>query len=165
MALLRPDRYFTRVSLIDPQADLLDRGIRFVLLDMDNTLLPRDTHEVPSDILAWLADLSECGVGALILSNNWHESPFEWGRRLGLPVVAKACKPLPIAYGRALRTLGATRAETVCIGDQLMTDIWGGHFAGFASYLVDPLTTVDLKHTLVLRKLERKIISGMPPEK
>ena len=47
MALLTPDRYFSRITAIDIEADLLGRGYRAVLLDIDNTVRARDTGQVP----------------------------------------------------------------------------------------------------------------------
>lgn len=164
MSLLKPHRYFTRVSQIDPRADLADAGIRVVLLDMDNTLLTRDTHEVPADVRQWLDDVRAAGVQPCILTNNWHQVPFEWGKRLDMPVVAKALKPLPFSYMRALRLMGVKRRQVACVGDQLMTDIWGCRFAGMRAFLVKPLVAADLKHTLFLRRFEAVIMKGFEPE-
>lgn len=164
MPFLTPDRYLTRVTAIDPVADLANKGIRFVLLDLDNTLLPRDTHQVPDDIRAWLDAVREAGVTACILSNNWHQGAHEWAQRLGLPIVAHAIKPLPFAYFLALRKIGARRRETLCIGDQMITDVWGGHFLGMPVFMVLPLVATDLKHTLMLRHVEKVIMRGMEPE-
>ena len=55
MAFLEPDRYFARISRIDIDRDLLALDFRNVLLDVDNTILTRDTHEVPRDVGFWLA--------------------------------------------------------------------------------------------------------------
>lgn len=164
MPLLKPHRYFTRISKIDPRADLADAGIRVLLLDMDNTLLTRDTHEVPEDVRAWLASVRAAGIRPCLLTNNWHQAAFDWAERLDMPVVAKALKPLPFSYVRALRLMGVKRREVACIGDQLMTDIWGGKLAGMRTFMVDPLVSADLKHTLFLRKFEAAIMEGVVPE-
>ena len=87
MPFFKPDRFFTRVTKIDPVADIAARGVKCVLMDLDNTLLPRDTHQVPDDIRAWLDALSAAGVRACILTNNWHHGAHEWAQRLGLPIV------------------------------------------------------------------------------
>ena len=85
--------------------DLLDCGLRFVMLDIDNTLVARDTHEVPRDVGMWLARARDAGIGFCLLSNNWHRSVLELAERLELPIVAKAMKPLPMGYLRASRLL------------------------------------------------------------
>ena len=50
MALLRPDRFFSGITSIDVKADLLDCGLTCALLDMDNTIVSRETHDVPQDV-------------------------------------------------------------------------------------------------------------------
>ena len=55
MTFLEPDRYFSRLSHVDIERDILALGFRHVLLDVDNTILTRDTHEVPRDVGVWLA--------------------------------------------------------------------------------------------------------------
>ena len=55
MPYLQPERYFSRISHINIERDLLACGFRYVLLDIDNTILSRATHDVPRDVGLWLA--------------------------------------------------------------------------------------------------------------
>lgn len=164
MPLLEPDRYFSRLSHVDIERDLLALGFRFVLLDIDNTILTRDTHEVPRDAGFWLAKARDAGITFCLVSNNWHEGVYQLANRLSLPIVAKAVKPLPPAFLRALGKIGATRAATVVIGDQLVTDVLGAHFLGMKAYLLAPLVEQDLPHTLLLRNFERLVMGERKPE-
>ena len=82
-----------------------------MLLDVDNTILTRDTHEVPRDVGFWLAKARDAGITFCLVSNNWHEGVYQLANRLSLPIVAKAVKPLPPAFLMALRKLGAKRSE------------------------------------------------------
>ncbi len=157
-----PDKRFSRITRVDIRRDLLDCGLRCVLLDIDNTILTRDTREIPEDVRTWLADARVAGIKLCLLSNNWHETPFRVAEELELPLIAKAMKPLPGGFARARRMLGATRAETAIIGDQLSTDIFGAHVARVKGYLVQPLVEQDLAHTVVIRKIENKIIRNCP---
>ena len=164
MSFLEPDRYFARISRIDIDRDLLALGFRNVLLDVDNTILTRDTHEVPRDVGFWLAKARDAGITFCLVSNNWHEGVYQLANRLSLPIVAKAVKPLPPAFLMALRKLGAKRSETVVIGDQLVTDVMGAHFLGMKAYLLAPLVEQDLPHTLLLRNFERVVMGERKPE-
>ena len=67
-------------------------------------------------------------------------------------------KPLPKGYYDACRALGASKNRTVAIGDQMSTDVIGAHVVGMKAFLVQPLVEQDLAHTLVIRKIERKIL-------
>ena len=164
MPLLEPDRYFARISRIDIDRDLLAQGYRNVLLDVDNTILTRDTHEVPRDAGFWLGQARDAGISFCLVSNNWHEGVYQLAGRLDLPIVAKAVKPLPPAFLMALHKLGARRSETVVIGDQLVTDVLGAHFLGMKAYLLAPLVEQDLPHTLMLRNFERLVMRDRTPE-
>ncbi len=164
MSLVHPDRYFARTSAIDVQADILGRGFTHVLLDVDNTIVSRADHQVPKDVRVWIARLRNAGVSMCFLSNNWHGSVFEMASELGIPIVAKACKPLPHGFLMALRKIGGSRTDTVMVGDQLSTDVVGAHLVGLQAYLVCPLVEEDLKHTMFVRSIERAFISDREPE-
>ena len=164
MPFLEPERFFSRLSRIDIDKDILACGYENILLDIDNTLLTRDTHEVPRDIALWLGRARDKGINFCLLTNNWHEGVHELAKRLDLPIVSHAIKPLPPAYFMALRKLKAKRGNTLAIGDQLITDVIGAHCMGIAVYLVCPLVEADLKHTLILRNLEKVLIGHLQPE-
>ncbi|BDE97388.1 YqeG family HAD IIIA-type phosphatase [Raoultibacter timonensis] len=164
MSFVEPERYFSRISMIDIQKDIVDAGFSHVLLDIDNTILTRDTHEVPRDVSFWLSKARGAGLTFCLVSNNWHESVYELAGRLDLPIVAKAVKPLPPAFLLALKKIGAKRKDTVVIGDQLVTDVLGAHFLGMTAYMLQPLVEQDLKHTLLLRNVERAFMGDREPE-
>ncbi|GAB4288588.1 MAG: YqeG family HAD IIIA-type phosphatase [Coriobacteriia bacterium] len=159
---LRPDRYLTNVLAIEPDA-LASAGIAGLIIDLDNTLLPRDTSVVPDAFVAWLAEMT-ARFAVCFVSNNWHERVHEVAAELGVPLVARAVKPLPFAFLRALRVLGLQRRQVAVVGDQLFTDVLGGNLIGAMTILVEPLSRTDLPHTLLLRKVEARIIRGMTVE-
>lgn len=164
MRLLEPDRYFSSLTRIDVEWDLLRAGLDHVLLDVDNTLRRRDNGEVPRDVRAWLAKAREAGIGLCLLSNNFHADIHEVADELDLAVVAKAMKPLPFGFQRAMKAIGATPDACVMVGDQLLTDVLGAHVAGMRAYLVSPLVDVDLKHTVLMRRIEARILRERSPQ-
>lgn len=164
MSLLQPDRYFARITCIDVQRDLLACGIFHALLDIDNTILTRDTHEVPRDVRRWLQQAQDSGVSLCLVSNNWHADVYDVAQELGLCIVAKSCKPLPHGLVKGCVKIGGSRRSTAVIGDQLYTDVVGANLLGMRSYLVAPLVEQDLKHTLVLRRFERAMLGERRPE-
>ncbi|MEG1831264.1 MAG: HAD hydrolase-like protein [Raoultibacter sp.] len=164
MAFTEPDRLFSRISRIDIQRDILGQGFTSVLLDIDNTIFTRDTHEVPRDVGVWLGRARDAGISFCLVSNNFHAGVYQLAGRLDLPIVAKAIKPLPHAFLIARHKIGAKRATTLVIGDQLITDVLGAHFLGMCAYMVRPLVEQDLKHTLMLRRLEQVFLGDMQPE-
>ena len=163
MRILTPDHYVTSVHAVD--LDQLHReGIRALLLDLDNTLLPRDTNVVPLELKQWAADLRRRGFSVCLVSNNWHERVRHVADELGFDLVDKAVKPLPFAFRAALRRLGVSAAQAAVIGDQIFTDVLGGNALGMRTILVSPLSETDLPHTLFLRVVEAKVLAGRRPE-
>lgn len=110
-----------------------------ILLDRDNTLVPRDTEQVPAAVSAWLDTARAKGFKLCMVSNNWHrDQVMASARELGLEAISHAMKPAPFALKAGLKRLGATADEAVLIGDQLYTDVWSGNFAGVDTILVKP---------------------------
>lgn len=164
MGLYEPDRYFSSLARIDVEWDLVRQGLTHVLLDVDNTIRRRDNDEVPLEVRLWLASARDRAISLCLLSNNFHDDIYDLARELDLPVVAKALKPLPFGFQRAMKMLGATPEVSVMVGDQLLTDIVGAHVVGMKGYLVRPLVDVDLKHTVVMRRIEERLLREKTPQ-
>jgi len=163
MPLLAPDDYLSSVLLVDPEA-LRAQGVRVVLLDIDNTLVPRDTHVLSAETKEWVGRLKDCGLRPCLLSNNWHRVVFAYADELDVPIVYKAMKPLPFAYLRAVRKAGRVKGEkAVMIGDQIFTDILGARILRLGAILVTPQATRDLWYTLLLRRLEQLVLGDRQP--
>lgn len=160
--MLQPTLYYHSVHSIDLE-ELKRQGVDTLLVDLDNTLLPRDTNVVPTELHTWAQSLKEQGFTVCLVSNNWHERVFGVATELGFELVAKAIKPLPFAFLIALRKVGSIRKRSAVIGDQLFTDVLGGNLLGMRTVLVTPLSSRDLPHTLLLRRIERMILAGRQP--
>jgi HAD superfamily phosphatase (TIGR01668 family) len=160
--MLGPDLYLRSVHEIDLE-DLTARGIDTLLVDLDNTLLPRDKTEVPDDLKVWSREARAAGFRISLVSNNWHARVHAVAEELGVELVAKAIKPLPFAFLVALRRLGSTRRTAAVVGDQIFTDVLGGKLLGMTTIMVLPLSASDLPHTLMLRRIETLILAGRRP--
>lgn len=155
MGLFRAARYVASLPLVDVD-ELVSSGVRLVLLDRDNTCVPRDAESAPAEVLAWLDRARDAGLGLCLVSNNFHSSQVgRTARELGVEVVDHAMKPAPFALARAMRLMGASREETVMIGDQVFTDVAAGNLAGVRTILVRPQSRKDLWYTHVFRVFER----------
>lgn len=162
MHLFRPDAYYVSVLDIDMDA-LRAQGVRGIVLDVDNTILPRTEREVPENLRAWVRGVADAGFSLCLLSNNWHERVVNAADELGLPFVGRALKPSPHGFIAARKRAGVARRECVVIGDQSFTDVIGAHLAGMRALLVTPLAPQDLRHTRILRKLDRFFLRGLEP--
>lgn len=160
MSAITPDAYFVSILDIDPRS-LADKGYRAVLLDVDNTLLPRGSQQVEPEVVQWLADVKRAGLDVVLLSNCSGDRAEETAEALGLPVVSSAFKPLSRGYIRACAMLGVAPKDALMIGDQSYTDVFGAHRLGMDAYMVMPQNENEPFHTFALRLLDRRAVRGM----
>ncbi len=161
MGLFRATRYVAALPLVDADA-LVREGVRLVLLDRDNTCVPRDASVAPAEVTAWLDRARDAGLALCLVSNNFHTSHVSrTARELGVGFVDHAMKPLPVALRRAMRRAGVGPEATVMIGDQVFTDVAAGNLAGVRTVLVRPQSRTDLWYTHVFRVFERLALRGV----
>jgi uncharacterized protein len=138
MQLLSPHlRVASVLELTPPRLHAL--GVEALLLDVDCTLKRYRAHTVDTPILAWLAELRSAGIRACLVSNGRPRRIGQLAHSLGLPFVAKACKPLPFRCKTALAQLGLAGRPAAMVGDQLFADVLAGRLAGLLTILVEPL--------------------------
>lgn len=155
--LLRPRDVLGSIDEITPEF-LAERGLRGLLLDLDNTLIPYGSYEDRAEVMRWAADLRRAGVRLYLLSNARSRRARFWVDKLGFEGVGMAGKPNPRAFRRALDTLGLPARSVGMVGDQLFTDVLGGNLAGMHTILVSPLEGNALPHTRAVRRLERAVL-------
>lgn len=160
---LTPDIILPAVTDITP--DLCDRhGIRGLILDADNTLVPRMKYTLTADVAGWIGELQESGRKLCILSNS--AKAGQVARMVaphGMEAISLARKPFGSGFRKALRLLGTEPEETAMIGDQMMTDILGGNLAGMLTIMVSPLSSRDFILYSLVRPLERRLLKRWAP--
>lgn len=157
LELLRPRRYHESLVAIDVD-ELVAEGLTGLIVDLDNTMVPRRESRVSEQLEAWLGRARDAGLSVCIVSNNFKNRVAEVARRLDLPLVARAAKPRRKAFEMGMECLGTDRSSTAVIGDQLFTDVLGGNRMGLYTILVIPLPGPELPHTAILRRIERRLI-------
>ena len=157
MSLVRPWRRERAITDVDVD-ELAASGVRCVLFDRDNTVVPRDTGVAPEPVMDWICRVREAGIALCMVSNNFHSQQVEASAaELGCAVVHHAMKPAPFAVRRALALVGVDASEAVLIGDQVFTDVMAGNLADVRTILVEPQSTSDLWYTHIFRVFERAI--------
>ena len=121
-------------------AALKRRGVRLLLADLDNTLVPYGVPLPDDRLKAWRDDLAAHGGTLFLLSNNRHESrPRIFAEGLDVPYIGRAGKPKSPSFHKAMERMGAEKGQTAIVGDQVFTDILGGNRAGISTILVEPI--------------------------
>lgn len=116
-----------------------NRGIRLLLLDVDNTLAPYTTDDVSLRLEAWAFDMRAAGLELYILSNNRGGRPEHFASALGIEYVKKAKKPFTKTARAVLEEKGVAPSETAIIGDQIYTDTLCANRLGALAVLVEPI--------------------------
>lgn len=167
----RPTLRAQGIQDITPQF-LAERGMTALILDLDNTLVPWHGKEVDPVVAAWISRMQDAGVRMCIVSNTHRPRRLaELATLLGISYVPSGGKPRRRGFLRALLQMESTAADTAVVGDQVMTDIWGGNRCGLLTILVDPLSPVEFVGTRVIsRNVERLLLhllerSGAPSDR
>jgi len=139
------------------------RGLRALLVDVDNTIIPTGGHEPNPDALAWLARAQQHGFALCLVSNARPGRVAALAQRIGAQGVSKGPwwkpgKPLSYLFRRGLACLGADPAATAVIGDQVFTDVLGGNALGLTTILVRPLSEHEFIGTRLTRLMERLVL-------
>ena len=86
-------------------------------------------------MIEWLALMRKNGIALLLISNNREKRVRDFAARLHLPFVANACKPLPFRIRQAAKRMNLPVSAIAVVGDQVYTDVLGGHGAGMKAIL------------------------------
>ena len=153
--LITPEYVFKDVTHITPEW-LAQKGIRALVLDIDNTLTADRSQELPAEVAQWLEEMRKAGVALTIVSNGAEQRVKPFARKLGLAYLYRAAKPLPFALMVARSRMGVKRREMAMVGDQLYADRMAAALYGIPGLMVVPRGP-DLGAQVVLkRKWEKR---------
>lgn len=151
-----PDEYVDSTYGIDFEK-LRKRGIRGLLFDIDNTLVP---HGKPAtkESVELFQRLHELGFETCLISNNQKPRVEPFAKAMKTRYLYNAHKPSPKNYLLAMEKMETGLTDTVFIGDQLFTDVWGAKKAGIYSILVKPIHPKEEIQIVLKRRLERIVL-------
>ncbi len=156
LEIFYPDDYVNSTFTINYKL-LYEKGFRGILFDIDNTLVP---HGAPADERAvkFFHYLRKIGFLTCIISNNDEPRVKSFCDDVDSPYIYKAGKPLPGGYKKGIELLGTTKENTLFIGDQIFTDVWGAREAGLYTILVEPIHPKEEIQIVLKRFLERIVL-------
>lgn len=137
--------------------ELYGKGYRGIIFDIDNTLVP---HGAEADRRA--VELFEClhrmGFQTILLSNNKEPRVKTFNDKVRSQYIFRAGKPGRAGYEAAMIRMGTTRENTLFVGDQLFTDVWGAKRIGIVTYLVKPIHPKEEIQIVLKRRLEKIVL-------
>lgn len=151
-----PDRYVASTYVIDFE-QLYEEGYRGLIFDIDNTLVP---HGAPADkrATALFDRLKSIGFRCCLISNNQEPRVKMFNQDIGVDYVYNAHKPSTKNYVKAMEIMGTDKENSLFIGDQLFTDVWGAKRAGIRNILVKPIHPKEEIQIVLKRYLERVVL-------
>ena len=126
--------------LTDITPELLhERGIRLLMLDFDNTIVPYTTDVPTEQMTAWLDRMKQTDIAVCIVSNSRKDRVPRFCREHGLDCITHAKKPFSRGIRECLEKYGIPAGEAALVGDQIYTDTLGANCAGVTSILVSAI--------------------------
>ena len=160
MQILCPRLYVNSVHQIDLEA-LKQAGIKGVIVDLDNTLVPWNEDAEFPKAMEWLKKVKDTGMLVCIVSNNHPRRAKTLAGTFDIPFIWQAVKPRRRAFRKAMRLMKLGHAQTAVVGDQVFTDILGGNRLGLYTILVRPLKKQEFIGTRLVRQVEKIILYAL----
>lgn len=154
-----PNSYYNDIFHI-PYKDYLDRGIKIIFFDLDNTIADYETHSPDELVLDLFNKLKKNGFTLFILSNNHKKRVFNFGSALDSTSFHSLAKPFKNRINKYIHKYNINKDEVLWIGDQIVTDIALSNKLGILSILVDPINPKTEKwYTKINRFFERILVN------
>ncbi len=151
-----PGEYVDSTYQIDFER-LYEEGYRGIIFDIDNTLVP---HGAPADerACALFARLKQLGYSCMLLSNNKEPRVKMFNDAVGVSYIYKAGKPKTAGYKKAMELMGTDCTNTLFVGDQIFTDVYGANRTGIRTILVKPIHPKEEIQIVLKRYLEKIVL-------
>lgn len=152
-SVFHPDYYFRSFHDVSVSS-LKSHGIRLLIVDIDNTLIPSKSNVISLEARQFIDALRNQDIEPIVVSNNVSSRIQRVSDELHVKCFPFSFKPLPFGFQKAMAEVHADASETAVLGDQLLTDIWGGNRLGLMTILSDPIAPKDNFFGAINRKIE-----------
>ena len=115
---------------------LLQKNIRLLMLDFDNTIVPYTTDIPTPEMLGWLQEMLNSDVKLCVVSNSKNDRVKRFCEKYGIDCITRAKKPFSKGIRECLNRYEIPREQCALAGDQIFTDTLGGNCAGVRTILV-----------------------------
>ena len=133
---------------------LAARGIRLLMLDFDNTIVPYTTSQPTALMEQWLKNMLSSDVQICVVSNSHKDRVKIFCEKYGIPCITHSKKPFPKGIRQCLEQFEIPADRCALAGDQIFTDTLGANGCGVTSILVKAIDNHNfwLKARHVLEK-------------
>ncbi len=132
---LLPTLIADSITDLTPQL-LQQRGIKLLMLDFDNTIVPYTTNVPTQQMEVWLKKLVESPIQVCVVSNSYKDRVKVFCKHYGLDCITRAKKPFSRGIKACIAKYRLPASACALAGDQIYTDVLGANCAGAQSILV-----------------------------
>lgn len=150
-----PDMYFQSIYTINYKK-LKKNGIKCLLFDLNNTLASLDTDYPSTKLREFIYNLEE-DFKVIIISNSNKDRVRPFKEKLNIDSSFRAYKPLKKKYKKIMNLYKFKDTEIACIGDTLLTDIYGGNRMNFTTILVNSISYEEDFFMKIVKKIDNHI--------
>ena len=142
--LLQPDLVLPQSVLVITPDLLESKGLKGLILDVDETIIPVGRKQLDSDVQRWVSDIQKVVPLSLVSNNVGYErikqiAASMMANNQPVPFVASAGKPSRRKLRVAATQMGLPFEQVAMVGDRLFTDVLAGNRVGLFTILVQPM--------------------------
>lgn len=141
------------VTKLTPQY-LHSQGIRLLMMDFDNTIVPYTTDVPTAEVRQWLEMMKASDIKLCVVSNSKRERVKVFCAKYGIDCITHAKKPFSKGIRECLARYGLCASVCALVGDQIYTDTLGANGCGVFSILVKAIDNYNFwlkaRHVLEL---------------
>ena len=161
---LLPKAIARDVTKLTPQY-LHSQGIRLLMMDFDNTIVPYTTDVPTAEVSQWLEMMRATDIKLCVVSNSKRDRVKRFCKKYGIDCITHAKKPFSKGIRECLARYDLSASDCALVGDQIYTDTLGANGCGVFSILVKAIDNhnfwLKARHVLELPFIfaakERKI--------
>lgn len=111
-------------------------GVRLLMLDFDNTLVPYTTDVPTKEVSDWLTAMKQEEILLCVVSNSKKQRVKIFCEKYGLDCITHAKKPFSKGIVECLQKYQLPASACALVGDQIYTDTLGANGCGVKAILV-----------------------------
>lgn len=119
-------------------------GVRLLMLDFDNTIVPYTTNIPSKKMEEWLQRMLRSDIQICVVSNSKRDRVKVFCEKYGLDCITHAKKPFSKGITECLERYDIPKEHCALVGDQIFTDTLGANCAGITSVLVKAINNHNI---------------------
>ena len=156
MEIYVPDIYQKDIYSIDYDV-LISRGIKFLIFDLDNTLVGIKERHSREETKKLFDNLKIKGFKIIIASNSFKNRVKTIANELRVNYIFRTKKPHTDKIDEYIKNTNYGIDEIAIIGDSMMDDVVCGNTIGITTILLDQIGKLEYPYARFKRIKEKKI--------